>query len=208
VLDLIRGYALPTYSVLDRLYKEAAQIIADEAIAEQELAFEEENNHMLRMNSVDEESNSSSGEEDEPTYRSSHPPTGPDKPRLPTAVEKPSISSTPWKRRVTGHLSQIQLSSATLPVGVQNLPISFNIAREFLSVNPCHPLSVILEGDESLEVKGMKYWVDQLNNVHQRAAKVHDDIKISLEDKRNFFSFILTTVTVGLAPMAILTGYW
>jgi hypothetical protein len=37
---------------------------------------------------------------------------------------------------------------------------------------------------------------------------VKDDIKVSLEEKRNFFSFVLTVVTVCLAPMATLTGYW
>jgi hypothetical protein len=67
---------------------------------------------------------------------------------------------------------------------------------------------MLLDGDESLEVKGVKYWREQLLGLHYTALKVKDDIHSSLEEKRNFFSFILTVVTVGLAPLTILTGYW
>jgi hypothetical protein len=110
-------------------------------------------------------------------------------------------------KRPTGG-SGIQLSYATLPAGCQNVPINFQHVRGFFGSNACQNLSIIMEGDESLEVKGIKYWKEQLDSLHETVNKVKDDIKVSLEEKRNFFSFILTVVTVGLAPMTILTGYW
>ncbi len=104
--------------------------------------------------------------------------------------------------------AEIQLSFATLSPGVQNIPINFAIVRGFLGTAACQNLGMILEGDESLEVKGTKYWSEQLGLLNNTFEKVKEDIRISLEEKRNFFSFILTTVTVGLAPLTILTGYW
>lgn len=104
--------------------------------------------------------------------------------------------------------TEVQLSVATLPSGIHNLPITFQHARLFLGSSAIHHLAMILDGDESLEVKGIKYFNEQLQGLHFTALKTKDDIHSSLEEKRNFFSFILTVVTVGLAPITILTGYW
>jgi len=57
-------------------------------------------------------------------------------------------------------------------------------------------------------VIGTRYWLEQLKQLEVSVTKVKEDIHVSLEEKRNFFSFILTVVTVFLAPLTILTGYW
>lgn len=69
-------------------------------------------------------------------------------------------------------------------------------------------LETMLEGDESMEIKGIKYWVGHMYKLQRAAETLEENIRVSLEEKRNFFSFILTVVTVMLAPMTILTGYW
>jgi hypothetical protein len=56
-------------------------------------------------------------------------------------------------------------------------------------------------------VKGLKYWRDQVRLL-QRNERVIEEIKVSLEEKRNLFSLILISVTVTLAALTILTGYW
>lgn len=119
------------------------------------------------------------------------------------------IKSQPPRRR-TGMATEVQLSTTCLPSGIDHLPLSFIYSRLFLGTNSnsLHYLSIILDGDESLEVKGVKYWNEQLKGLNQAALKIKDDIHSSLDEKRNFFSFILTIVTVGLAPLTILTGYW
>jgi hypothetical protein len=104
--------------------------------------------------------------------------------------------------------TQAQLSIAILPSACQNVPISFLYARPFLGKNPLQHLSILVEGDESLEVKGIKYWTEQLLTLSHTVEKVKEDIRISLDEKRNFFNFILTMVTVYLAPLTILCGYW
>lgn len=106
----------------------------------------------------------------------------------------------------SGHLNG--LCRLSLPLGVENLPVEFELVRSFFGSNPCQILGTINRGDESLEIKGTNYWADHINKLRDRTLDVQTTIATSLEEKRNFFSFILTVVTVGLAPMTILTGYW
>ena len=105
----------------------------------------------------------------------------------------------------------IQLCVAILPHGSNNMPMSIDLLEPFFGENinmTCQNIEMIMEGDESLEVHGMRYWKEQLSHFEINVAKVKEDIHSSLEEKRNFFSFILTVVTVFLAPLTILTGYW
>lgn len=123
-------------------------------------------------------------------------------------AKKPVQRKSITLRRRTGITAEIQLSFATLSPGIQNVPINFSTIRGFFGTTACQNLGMILEGDESLEIKGTKYWSEQLGLLNTTFEKVKEDIRVRLEEKRNFFSFILTTVTVGLAPLTILTGYW
>lgn len=122
--------------------------------------------------------------------------------------KRPTQRKSVTLRRRTGLTSEIQLSFSTLSTGVETIPMNFAIIRGFLGNTACQNLGMVLDGDESLEVKGTKYWSEQLGLLHDTFDKVKEDIRISLDEKRNFFSFILTVVTVGLAPLTILTGYW
>lgn len=129
-----------------------------------------------------------------------------------------NLGTIMMKRRTTyantpggEHGNAIQLSFAILPHGSHNMPVSVEVLEPFFGENinvTCQNLEMILEGDESLEVQGARYWVEQLQQLEQSVSKVKEDIHASLEEKRNFFSFILTVVTVFLAPLTILTGYW
>lgn len=136
---------------------------------------------------------------------------------LRASFTKRNIGTLIMKRRSTNiqgsgdNASTIQLSFAVLPHGSHNMPMSIELLEPFFGENinmTCQNLEMILEGDESLEVQGTRYWKEQLNLLEISVAKVKEDIHASLEEKRNFFSFILTVVTVFLAPLTILTGYW
>ena len=227
----------PTHEIFSKLYKEGAQTLADEALAEEQAALiaEEE---ALREEQRSLESIGSGSSNSDPDDQDSSSSITALKETSPVSV--PSVSSThlgrrpsvlkysrkfsqqiqmlPKKpptqrksvalRRRTGLTSEIQLSVSTLSPGVETIPINFAVIRGFFGNTACQSLGMILEGDESLEVKGTKYWSEQLGLLNESFAKVKEDIRISLEEKRNFFSFILTTVTVALAPLTILTGYW
>lgn len=209
----LRDYVEPTCSYLKQLYAEGADILREEAILAEEAEAEEiENNgrpKLERLDSIKSEEHSDSESSDEAEGAPSRvskqqpPPQKAPRAKLPQRTFKPTAP-----RRRTGMATEVQLSAASLPVGVHNLPVSFPHARLFLGANALRYLSIILDGDESLEVKGVKYWSEQLSGLHQSALKITDDIHSSLDEKRNFFSFILTIVTVGLAPATILTGYW
>jgi hypothetical protein len=232
-------YVKPTHELFDKLYKEGAQTLADEALAEEQAAIlaeeaamrEEESRGLESIGSEGEASLSSSSSSEGDAGQSTSttiPPLQTNKStRRPSVLnftrkfstqsstlQSSTLSRGPSQRkslalrRRTGLTSEIQLSCATLSIGVETLPVNFAIIRGFFGQTACQNLGMILDGDESLEVKGTKYWSEQLGLLHDTFEKVKEDIRISLDEKRNFFSFILTTVTVGLAPLTILTGYW
>lgn len=222
VLHLL-DYAEPTYKFMNFLYTDGVQILAEEAEIE---AAENASAEEVPSSACPGDSTISELDEDN-CFSDSH---GNDKLHSrDSRDDEESDESKPKLRTRTilmgsrlSHLirnskdgsfhargsSQIQLSFAILPSACQNIPISFLYARPFLSNNSLRYLSILVEGDESLEVKGIKYWTEQLTILSNTANKLKDDIKISLEDKRNFFNFILTMVTVYLAPLTILCGYW
>jgi Mg2+ and Co2+ transporter CorA len=39
-------------------------------------------------------------------------------------------------------------------------------------------------------------------------AELREDIKYTIEERRNFYSFLLTAITIAIAPITILTGYF
>lgn len=100
------------------------------------------------------------------------------------------------------------LSHAILPDGVESLPVTFELIESFIGLDPVNYLGTILDGEEMLEVKGLGYWLRNLKAHEETVAIVKSDVQDSLEEKRNFYSFLLTVVTIFLAPVAILTGYW
>ena len=64
----------------------------------------------------------------------------------------------------------------------------------------------LLSGDS--EMKGLDYWHQNIEAFKLQAIEVQDAVIASLEEKRSFYSFMLTIATVFLSPATILTGYW
>mmetsp|Transcript_13380 Transcript_13380/g.13877 ORF Transcript_13380/g.13877 Transcript_13380/m.13877 type:complete len:932 (-) Transcript_13380:194-2989(-) len=233
IIHLLRDYVEPTHEIFDSLYREGAKILADEALAEEHAAIlaeeealraeEEKVFQRERLESIGSvgSSSSSSDENCSSSMSSSIQPITSSQRKLSALkvstsgrkfsqlpAKKPVQRKSITLRRRTGITAEIQLSFATLSPGIQNVPINFSTIRGFFGTTACQNLGMILEGDESLEIKGTKYWSEQLGLLNTTFEKVKEDIRVRLEEKRNFFSFILTTVTVGLAPLTILTGYW
>lgn len=85
---------------------------------------------------------------------------------------------------------------------------SYENINPFLGIAPLTYLTTILDGEETLEVKGLTYWNEQINNLSERNKTVKDNITDSVEEKRSFYSYVLTVATVFLAPLSVLTGYF
>jgi hypothetical protein len=96
----------------------------------------------------------------------------------------------------------------SLPTGAEDLPIHFDLIQSFLGPLPCTYLKNILYGDEHLELKGLLYWTDRMNDFDDSVALMAENIQFALEEKRNFFSYLLSVVTIFLGPLTVLTGYW
>lgn len=48
----------------------------------------------------------------------------------------------------------------------------------------------------------------RMKMLHEDVNTIGEDIRESLDEKRNFYNYLLAVVTVFLGPMTILTGYW
>ena len=220
MVGLLKDYVDPILVLYDSIYRDAAHRRAEEARAAEEEAQREaekdaeEGPELLhqrsRLESVESSGENSSSESSEDDVGSS--------PAAPVAVAPmPAKKFVPSNlqrsrqsmgRRTSGMSTAIQVSVTTLPTGCQCVPLTYELIHSFLGPDPCVTLEKLLDGDESLEIKGIRYWTEQLAVLQQCTDKVKEDIRVSLEEKRNFFSFVLTVVTVFLAPLTILTGYW
>lgn len=60
----------------------------------------------------------------------------------------------------------------------------------------------------AIAVQGTKFWVEDIEKHTVLVNEIREMYSQCQDEKRNFLTFGLTTVTVLIAPMAVLTGYW
>lgn len=99
-------------------------------------------------------------------------------------------------------------SIVSLPDGIEKLDVTYDVIRPFLANDPSQYLGTIIEGNDGIEIKGFKYWKQQMEALKIISDTVGENIAYSLDEKRNFYSFLLTVATIYLAPLSILTGYF
>jgi hypothetical protein len=90
-------------------------------------------------------------------------------------------------------------------------PVAYDLLDSFVGGDAIEThkfLEELLEGDATLELKGTKYWKEQILELSEKLDRLKEDMNSGMEEKRSFYSFLLTMVTVVLAPLAIMTGYW
>ncbi len=102
----------------------------------------------------------------------------------------------------------IHESNVSLPDGIEKLDVTYDVIRPFLANDPSQYLGTIIEGNDGIEIKGFKYWKEQMEALKATSNTVGENIAYSLDEKRNFYSFLLTVATIYLAPLSILTGYF
>lgn len=91
---------------------------------------------------------------------------------------------------------------------VDKIPLSYAVLERFFGDHAYRDLKMILDGYETLDLKGLLHWQERLNKLEQKIQEVNAFIDSQMEEKRNFTTFSLTILTTVLAPMAILTGYF
>lgn len=69
-------------------------------------------------------------------------------------------------------------------------------------------MNALMYGNECLELAGLEYWKHRMSLLHETSLEIRGNIRESLDEKRNFYNYLLAVVTVFLGPMTILTGYW
>jgi Mg2+ and Co2+ transporter CorA len=69
-------------------------------------------------------------------------------------------------------------------------------------------LYYLVDGNPLYEVKGTQFWGEQLSLYFSRLQTLQDKYSSKLDEKRNFWSFILTIVSILQFPIGAMTGYW
>ena len=69
-------------------------------------------------------------------------------------------------------------------------------------------LSYLIDGNVNFEVKGSSFWCSQMDRFFERAMTLSDLYDQKLDEKRNFWSFILTIVSIAQFPLAAMSAYW
>lgn len=86
--------------------------------------------------------------------------------------------------------------------------LSPSTMEPFLGPIGIRTLPFLLDGSQLYEVKGTVFWCSQLEIYFNRLSKLSDLYAKKLDEKRNFWSFILTIVSIGQFPLGAMTGYW
>ena len=91
---------------------------------------------------------------------------------------------------------------------IDNSSLKFDDIKGFLGVSPANYFESLVYGNNVLEMRGIKYWQSHLEKYAEKLDAMGENVVSSLDEKRNFYSFLLTVVTIFLAPLTILTGYF
>ncbi len=103
---------------------------------------------------------------------------------------------------------KLPVSFATFPPVINDVTIQYRKIRHIFGKNAHRCFENLLDGDTSLDLKGVKYWKEGMEGLSLFLTKVNEDCNASSEQMRNYYSFVLTIFTITMSPMAILTGYW
>jgi Mg2+ and Co2+ transporter CorA len=69
-------------------------------------------------------------------------------------------------------------------------------------------LSYLIDGNPLYEVKGTSFWCSQLDSYFAKLDKLTDLYSQKLDEKRNFWTFILTIVSILQFPLSSFPAYW
>ena len=66
----------------------------------------------------------------------------------------------------------------------------------------------LLFGNPKLRIKGVKTWSDRLNSINSKCEELRERYQLCIDEKRNFWAFILGLFSIYSFPLAVLTGYF
>jgi magnesium transporter len=99
---------------------------------------------------------------------------------------------------------------------MENLNLIPDITEEYAIISSffgnekrekCRYLRDIIDGTSGFN-SGLLYLKDRCDTLLEQIQELQEDVKYTLEERRNFYSFLLTAITIGIAPITILTGYF
>jgi hypothetical protein len=92
--------------------------------------------------------------------------------------------------------------------GSEKFELSPSTMEPFLGEVGIRVISFLMDGNHLYEVQGSLFWCAQLDAIEKRLESLQEKYTDKLDEKRNFWSFILTIVSILQFPIAAMTGYW
>jgi len=92
--------------------------------------------------------------------------------------------------------------------GSKEFELSPSTMEPFLGEIGVRVVPFLMDGNQLYEVKGSGFWREQLDVIVQKLVTLGSKYEDKLGEKRNFWSFILTIVSVVQFPICALTGYY
>lgn len=83
-----------------------------------------------------------------------------------------------------------------------------NILSNFGVHDTLRQLPTLFFGIESLEKKGSLHWFDRIETLISQCDLTRERYQTSLDEKRNFWAFMLGIVSIATFPFAVMTGYF
>lgn len=68
--------------------------------------------------------------------------------------------------------------------------------------------SILLDGNEGIEMKGSSFWVSQLSSLQNELKSLKTMYNDKLDEKRNFWGFVLTVLFIYQFPICWLTSFF
>jgi hypothetical protein len=90
----------------------------------------------------------------------------------------------------------------------KDFELSPSTMEPFFEKSGVQSLSYLMDGNVDYEVKGSSFWCFQMDSFFERSATLMDRYDQKLDEKRNFWSFILTIVSIAQFPLAAMSAYW
>ena len=90
----------------------------------------------------------------------------------------------------------------------KNFELSPTTMEPFFGEVGLRTLLYLMDGNVDYEVKGSSFWCSQMDYFFARSVTLSDLYDQKLDEKRNFWSFILTIVSIAQFPLAAMSAYW
>ena len=69
-------------------------------------------------------------------------------------------------------------------------------------------LPELLHGTERMDKRGTLYWLNRIKVLGESNEILRERYQVCLDEKRNFWAFMLSMISIATFPFSVMTGYF